>query len=227
MISELVQCPHSLTFSRYSLSMSVTRINDSFILGHSTNGILGRGAILTDFETDPATEWAGTNCTLANETTTKIVGSKSLKLTSSASPFSILTTQSFGDISAYTTVGSGSPPTGTIGLWVYGSATDAFTAISLKIGSSASDYTQISGVKTFTNAFDLQVGWNYFIFRLKNGATTGTPDWTAVDYAQVSITSSGTPVVYVDYFTVGSGDVIGLNGLGDRSTVYSSTTTTY
>ena len=149
----------------------------------------------------------------------KQVGSKSLKLTASSSPFSILSTQSFGDISGYTLVSSGAPTSGTLGFWVY-CDTDSISSITLRLGSSASDYSEIAGVKTFTNAFDLQGGWNYFVFRLTNSATTGTPDWTAVDYTRIEFATAGTPVIYVDYFTIGSGDKIGNNGLGERKTIY-------
>lgn len=158
--------------------------------------------------------------------TIKISGSKSLKITASASPFSILSTQSFGDISAYTEVSSGEPTSGTIGLWIY-CDTDSISSITLRIGSSASDYTEITGIKTFTNAFDLQGGWNYFVFRLTNGATTGTPNWTATDYAKIEFVSEATPIIYVDLFTIGYGDKIGANELGSGVFLYEQITYGY
>jgi hypothetical protein len=156
-----------------------------------------------------------------------LTGSKSLKVVASAATFSILTTQSFGNLSAYTLVNSGSPTSGTVGLWVY-CANDELTSITLRIGSGASDYSQIAGVKTYTDGTDVQDGWNYWCFRLKNATETGTPDWTAVDYLRIEIVSTRADAQMVlDYLTIGSGDIIGLNGLGQRVTTYTETTTTY
>ena len=155
-----------------------------------------------------------------------IVGSKSLKLVASASPFSILNTTSMGDLSAYTGAASGNPTTGTVGVWLYLQSGE-LTSVTLRIGSSASNYTEIAGVKTYTDSTDVQDGWNYWVFRLKNGTETGTPNWTAVSYIRLAFVSPTTPTCIVDYLTIGTGDGIGLNGLGARITDYTATTTTY
>ena len=226
-VFNLVQNTHQLTPSRISITRTLTRINDSFVLGHDTNGVLNRGKFLDDFEVDSTTNWAGSSCTLAEETTTKLVGAKSLKITSSAGTFNISTTQSFGDLSTYTGVGSGAPTSGIVGLWINVAATNAITSTTLRIGSNSSNYTEIAGVKTYTDAFGLETGWNYFVFRLKNGATTGTPNWASVAYERFAFASASTPVIYADYNTIGKGNLIGVNGLGDRRTQYTVTTTTY
>jgi len=156
-----------------------------------------------------------------------LVGSKSLRITASASSFSILTTQSFGDLSAYTGVASGAPSEGVVGLWIYARSGD-LTAITCRIGSSDADYTEASGIKTYTDAFDVQDGWNYFVFKLTGGSTTGTPVWSAVDYLRFSFTSSiADMIVVVDYCTIGDGNEIAANGLGERFTIYTTTTTVY
>jgi len=156
-----------------------------------------------------------------------LVGSKSLRVVASAATFSILTTQSFGDLSAYTGAASGAPAEGTVGLWVYQQANE-ITSITLRIGSGASDYTEIAGVRTYTDGTDQQDGWNYWVFRLKNGTETGTPAWNAVDYLRIEIVSTRADMTCVmDYLTIGDGDEIGLNGLGSRMTTYTETTTTY
>lgn len=148
------------------------------------------------------------------------LGDSSLKITASSSPFSITSTDLIGNISTYTEVNSGAPTSGTVGVWVFTANDDDISAITLRIGSNSSNYTEIAGVKTYTDAFDLQEDWNYFVFRLKNGTETGTPDWTAASYVKIEFTSSGTPTVYADYLTLGTGDKIGLNGLGSRTTAY-------
>lgn len=61
----LVQFQHTPIVKRTSMKMTITRINDSFILGHDgDNGKLGRGKILDDFEVSPLSNWTGTNCAI-------------------------------------------------------------------------------------------------------------------------------------------------------------------
>lgn len=66
-VTNVLQFKIPATLKRKALITEVERINDSFILGHRTNGQLGRGAELDDFETTPTSNWAGTNCSLAEE----------------------------------------------------------------------------------------------------------------------------------------------------------------
>ncbi|VVB59064.1 Uncharacterised protein [Candidatus Anstonella stagnisolia] len=215
------------------LEVEPNYICDSFIAEHPLNGLLGRGTTLDDMEGSVTGRWIGTNCTLTADAVTFIVGAQSLKLTSSASPFNIASTTSLGDLSAYTGAASGTPASGTCGIWVYAAADNAITSATLRIGSTSSNYTEVAGVKAYTinngsaAGFTCNTGWNYFVFRLVNGATTGTPVWTSVAYARVSFVSAGTPVIYCDYFSIGSGNVIAQNGLGSRveTGVYTTLTT--
>ena len=197
-------------------------INDSFISEHPLNGQLGRGTTLDDFESGTAS-WSGTNCAISSDSVTYIVGAKSMKLIASASPFSASSTQALGDLSSYTGAASGAPVTGTVGCWVYCATTTDITSATLQIGSSSGNYSQVAGVKTYADAFNLQAGWNYFAFRLKNATTTGTPNWTAVAFANFTFASAGTPTINMDYFNIGTGDIIGNNGFGNRQTLYSTT----
>jgi len=223
---KLIQLKHTQPVVRTNKTITIQRINDSFIAGHPINGIAGRGAQLDEMEGAVTGRWTGTSCTLAAEAATKIVGSQSLKLTSSASPFNAASTTSLGDLSAYTGVASGTPTTGVLGVWIYvGGATD-ISSVTLRVGSTSGNYTEVAGVKTYTDAFDLQVGWNYFVFRLANGATTGTPNWAAVAYSRLAFTAAATPVIYIDYYTIGTGNSIAENGAGDRRKIYTATTTT-
>lgn len=66
-VTNLVQFTHTPTYRRKSIITTLQRINDSFILGHSTNGVLGRGTVLDDFEGTIA-NWTGTSCTLTEQT---------------------------------------------------------------------------------------------------------------------------------------------------------------
>lgn len=206
-----------------TLVSSIWRANDSFILGFSPNWVLGRGAILNDFEGGVA-DWTGTNATLSSDTGTFIVGAKSMKLVASASPFSAASTTSLGDLSSYMGANSGQPLTGTLGVWVYGAVGNEITSVTLRVGSSSGNYAEVVGVKTYTDAFDLQAGWNYFVFRMKNSTPTGTPNWTSVAFTKITFASGGTPTIYADYYTIGTGDIIAANGLGDRRKLYTTTT---
>ena len=203
---------------------SVWRANDTIIFDNTeANGQMERGAILDDFETGVAA-WTGASCTLSSDSATYITGAKSMKLVASAAPFSASSTQALGNLSAYTGASSGAPVTGTLGAWVYCTAGTEITGVTLQVGSDSSNYSQVAGVKTFTDAFDLQAGWNYFVFRLKDSTPTGTPNWAAVAFAKLTFASSGTPTIYADYFTIGTGDDIANTGMDDRRTLYSTTT---
>ena len=66
-VTNLVQFKHEPELRRKSITRTIQRINDSFILGHpGANGKLGRGAILESWE-DGTTGWSGTNCTLSSQ----------------------------------------------------------------------------------------------------------------------------------------------------------------
>lgn len=195
---------------------STRYISDSFIASSVLdNSKAGRGQILDKFETGVAS-WSGTNCAVSSDTSVSQVGDKNMKLVASSSPFSTLSAQSLGDLSAFTEVASGAPSSGTCGIWVYCTVGTEITSATLRIGSSASDYTEVASVAPFDGAFTLHAGWNYLVFRLVNGSETGTPDWTAVDYVRIEFESASTPTIFCDYFTIGSGDSIGLNGAGYR-----------
>jgi hypothetical protein len=74
-------------------------------------------------------------------------------------------------------------------MWVYLPTITAFTSIKLRWGSSAADYWE----KTETvpaGSTDLAVGWNRFAFRWAEATESGSPDATAVDYLQITLTYS-------------------------------------
>lgn len=187
-------------------------ICDSLILGHAVNGRLGRGEQLDEMEVTPPT-WGATGASVARSSAQARVGTYSMSVTPSEVAVVLTDTTSYGDMSAYLADSSG-----VIGIWVYVSATTDITAMTLRIGSSASDYSEISGkVYSQSGITFLVAGWNYVIFKLSTGAITGTPAWNALDYSRLSITvAAGLPVFYLDYYTCGDGDEIASNGLEER-----------
>jgi len=210
---------HTIEVKRDSMTYDYYCICDSFILGHPTNGLIGMGEILEDFESGFTANWSTSNCSIAEETTEYLTGVMSCKITPTDN-CSITTTQSFGDLSSYTGESSGTPSQGTIGLWVNNN-TSTISEVRLKIGSSSTDYAYYTGViyRSTEDGFGWQDDWTYLTFDLDVAeSVVGTPDWTAVDYAVIEIdltTINGD--IYIDYLTISESDVIGLNGLGYRS----------
>jgi len=220
---------HNITVERTSISYDIECICDSFILGHPVNGLLGQGIILDDFETNFTSNWSGSGFTLAEETSNILVGSKSGKLTFSASgTHTITSTQVYGDLSSYVGVSSGLPNKGTIGIWINNNS-NTITNPTLIIGSSASDYlTCVGTIFQSDIGFGWQNDYTYIVFDLDSGSVTGTIDWTNVDYSRISMTlaeSSGD--IYIDYFTISMSNYIGLNGLGYRTMTKTGYSITY
>lgn len=67
------------------------------------------------------------------------------------------------------------------------------TSISLKIGSSATDYNEVSATEGFLGTW---VSGQYLLvaFDFAGATTTGTPNWSALDYDQLTFTTSDTIV---------------------------------
>lgn len=232
-LRHVIKLAKDITFGNEDFKIeTITKICDSFIMGHPTNGIIGIGDILDNFASGNSGNWSGSDFVISDEASIKLVGANSMKAVwSGGAATGLLTsTQSFQDINTYTGAASGTPTKGTVGLWVYVSSATDITDIKLRLGSGSSDYTEmsakayasISGYENFSNlTFSMQVGWNYLLFDLDGGTETGTPDWTSVDYARLEIDLSANATFYVEYLTVSSSDLIGLNGFGKRTMVVS------
>ena len=152
---------------------------------------------------------------LSNENV--IVGSQSLKLVPIGTPASMMfdSTQAFGDWSAYTLVSIGSAASGTVGVWIKSDIAQPLT-VYFEVLSGADAATQ-------SCAKNAIAGWNYFTFSLLGASCPPTFDWTNVTAVQFEVQYSTLPSsLLADYFTIGAGDNIGLNGLGDRFTILQS-----
>jgi hypothetical protein len=216
-LAEFQDVSHELELVRNTLSFSTYAICDSFILDHDVNGLIEDGKILDDFESGFAANWSTSNCSLAEETTEYQTGVMSCEITPTDN-CSIITTQSFGDLSEFTGVNSGTPSQGTIGLWVNNN-TSTISEVRLKIGSDSSNYAYYTAsIYASDLGFDWQDDWTYLLFDLDNpDSVEGTPDWTTCDYAVIEIDlSSIVGVIYIDYFTISGSNYRGLNGLGER-----------
>jgi hypothetical protein len=64
------------------------------------------------------------------------------------------------------------------------------TSISLKIGSDASNYNQVTSTTPFIGNFTNNL-WQLVSFDFSTASQTGTPDWSAIDYIQVTFNTTG------------------------------------
>ena len=169
--------------------------------------------------------WSSSEFTVGHTTEYARVTTYSLGVNSASAQTGYVTsTQDFGDLSAYTGAASGAPINGCCGIWLYQYSSSIISAMVLRIGSGASDYTEATGAICDTATGNTAIlGWNYWIFPLAAGSETGTPDWTNTDYARLSITFDSSSAIYLDYFTISSQDDVGLNGLGLREMQQSET----
>jgi hypothetical protein len=209
-------------------------VNDSFILSNDEHGVLTVHEVI-DTHDSTAGNWSSSDFLLSNEGSTVKVGSGSLKIDMNSNTTGTLSsTTPLGDLSSYTGASSGSPSQGIIGLWLYKPSGVTISAINLRIGSGASDYSEI-GYKRFADHVGYgsitdweNDAWQYIVFDLDGGsvATVGTPDWTAVDYRRIEITTDSSAIFYIDLCGI-SENTMAPNFLGDRRTEESVETLTY
>ena len=65
------------------------------------------------------------------------------------------------------------------------------TSISVRVGSSASAYDEVTETDGFLGAFTVDE-WLIVAFDFSGATSTGTPDWNAIDYVQIRVAHSGT-----------------------------------
>lgn len=130
-------------------------------------------------------------------------------------------------------VTTGTPIQGTVGLWCYAEDGSMVSQIKLRLGTDSSNYAEYTA-ETFSQRNGLDTGFiladgkNYLLFDLNNpDSVVGSIDWENINYARISWTALGATSLTFDYLTASKSNDIGLNGLGSRSTTYSSTTYTW
>lgn len=141
--------------------------------------------VLLDSMND-TTGWtaAGTASGLAQDTSSFWQYPASLRFNVTTGTGTLTKAISSADISSYVGVGVAF-------LAVYIPDTSLLTSINLKLGSSATNYYSVTATTGFTGAWTSN-NWLLVPFDFSTASTTGTPDWTAVDYCQVSIVTTGT-----------------------------------
>lgn len=76
-------------------------------------------------------------------------------------------------------------------LAVYIPNASTLTSISLKLGSSNTDYSSVTATSQFIGDFTSN-NWQLVAFNFANSSDTGTPDWSAIDYVQITFNHTGT-----------------------------------
>lgn len=127
---------------------------------------------------------AGTASGLAQDTASYWKAPASLRFNLTTGTGTLTKTINQADLSSYAGVGVAF-------LAVYIPSVTNLTSITLKLGSSASDYYSVTSTTGFIGAWTAN-NWLLVPFDFSTASTTGTPDWSAVDYAQVSIVTTGT-----------------------------------
>lgn len=96
------------------------------------------------------------------------------------------------DLSQFTGISSGMPTAGELSLWAKTSDFADITTLKIRIGSSSSDYIECT--------LDLQdtTDWGFAMAKLVNGTMTGTPDWTAADYAAIVVNETASGVIRIN-----------------------------
>lgn len=93
---------------------------------------------------------------------------------------------------------SGTPTKGFMMLWRDPSDYTVITSFKIRIGSSATDYVEL------TFEIPAENEWKYAIAKFINATVTGTPVWTATDYAQIRIGHTGSSNIKLNGMRVNS-----------------------
>lgn len=136
-------------------------------------------------------EWvaAGSASGLAQDTTNYFTQPASLRFTLTGSSSGTLTKtfQSSFDASVYDGVG-----VAFLAIEIPDGATaSTLTNISLKLGSSAANYNSVTATQGFLGAW-VDGNWLLVAFDFSGASTTGTPDWSVLDYIEVTLNHTAT-----------------------------------
>lgn len=141
--------------------------------------------ILDNMNEDTGWTAGGSASGLLEDATVFYESPASLRLTLTGSSSGTLTKSINAlDISSYEDVAMGF-------LAIRTPSTTDLTSISVKVGSSALAYDQVTETDGFLGAWSVNE-WLLVAFDFSAATSTGTPDWSAIDYIQVSIAHTAT-----------------------------------
>lgn len=100
------------------------------------------------------------------------------------------------NIAIFTGLNSGTPTKGIFMLWLKPTDYTKITSIKVRLGSTSANYVEVTIPLPTSNS------WQYQNVNLKNGAVTGTPDWTNFHYAQIIITQTASSSIKFNGFRI-------------------------
>jgi len=80
---------------------------------------------------------------------------------------------------------------GVVFLAIYTPSATNLTSITLRLGSSASAYDSVTATTGFIGSW-IANDWTLVAFDFAGSASTGTPNWSAINHAQIRVTTAGT-----------------------------------
>src|SRR3990167_2159217 len=141
--------------------------------------------ILDNMNEDTGWTAAGSASALAEDETVYYESPASLRFTLTGSSTGTLTkTINALDIASYEDVAVGF-------LAIRTPSIANLTNISVRVGSSDSAYDEVTETEGFLGAWTVD-DWLLVAFDFSGATSTGTPDWTAIDYIQVRVAHTGT-----------------------------------
>jgi len=160
---------------KYKKGVGIIRVDSSFPKSRT---------ILDPMTDDTGWVAAGSASALAEDETVFYTSPLSLRFTLTGSSTGTLTkTVSSASIEKYEDVAVGF-------LAIYTPSITNLTSVAVRVGSSASAYDQVTNTAGFLGAFTINE-WTLVAFDFSGATSTGTPDWTAIDYLQVRVAHTG------------------------------------
>ena len=214
----------SKTRSLYTKLLNDTPICDdagthvNSIVYDSTNAMM-----LEDFETEG--DWSATGGAVAADSTAAHfwIGTQGTKLTPDTAESTITNTSTSNDLHLVTGENSGTPSSGTAGLWCYAADGSNITSLKLRLGSDSSNYNEYTADYYYTLTEPVDELLTLALFDLDDPTTeVGTVDWTGIDWLQILTTTASNEPVTFDYLTVSESNDISFCGAGARQTLFTT-----
>jgi len=139
---------------------------DSFVIGHTINGLIGMGQLLDSMEV--VGNWAvggSFNARAADNTHIKeLLNSIKVDWKSQAEGTLTDAVTNHGNLAAFTGVNNGTPSQGTVGAWVWVGDRDYFSGgydaqFTLRFGSGVADYAEYSSINFYDRFKNDIYGW--------------------------------------------------------------------
>ena len=180
-------------FDKKLVSDTFAEVDSRYIINSFVNTTVNLNQTIDDFDFDNDTAiqaaWTeagdGNNPTIDSADFIEGDASGVFAWTNSGGTANWTSTPTAVDIENLVGASSGTPTAGALMIWIKPDDFTLITSIKARIGSSASDFVEVDFGAPVANKF------KYFKQNLAGITPTGTPDWTAVDYAEIIVEQTG------------------------------------